>query len=380
MATEKYDKNFEIAIKIVVIASAIVFIYFYGNLILDVLKENFFQKEESFQSIIPVVLNALLIIIGTEIFIVLSRFVISKYFENKGKKKEIKLILTLYTYVVWGITIIFLISTLFKDIGALIASVGLIGFGLTLALQKPIINFIGWLTIVITKPFNSGDRIEVMGIKGDVIFIHTMYTSIQGTRTETQEKSEKVITIPNEVILTNPVINYSRGNEVYSDDITFSITYESNWKKSTELLEKATTDAMKKFMKTPVPASAQEKKSWNEAVSLLKEASKKLRKGQIKEAVKEKIEILQSAENSKEIEIPKPNIQMILADSSINFNVLYQTDLRSLRSTRHEITKNFLEMVEKREDIEIAYPHMQIVQKNTPKFSEKQKKLFRIDE
>ncbi len=349
------------AVNILIAAAIIAFLYFYGSLLADITLETFFSKEGSFQTFVPVLLNALSLLVGTEIFLIITRYVISKYLENRGKKKEIKLILTLYTYLIWGFVAIFLVTTFFKDVGALLTSIGLIGFGITFALQKPLINFVAWLTIVITKPFNIGDRIEVTGIRGDVVNIHTMYTSVIGTRLNTHEKNDTTITIPNELILTNAVINYSKRGNTFIDETVISITYESNWKKAIELLEKAVIEAITKHAKKPLPATFAEKRAWQEALKLLTEASKKLRRSPIKDSVKEQIDQMKSVENAAPVEVPKPSIQMSLGDSSINISATYQTDLYSVRSTKHEIIRYFFEMAQKEKDIEIAYPHMQLV-------------------
>ena len=351
----------------------LVFLYFYGSLIVDLIFEYFFTKG-SFQEFIPLLMNVISFIIGTEIFLIITRYMISKYLENKGKKNEIKRILALYTYLLWALVGIFLISTIFSDIGALLTSIGLIGFGITFALQKPILNFVGWLTIVITKPFNIGDRIEVMGIRGDVETIHTMYTAIQGTRVDSHEKSEKVVTLPNELILTNAVINYSRKGGVFVDEIEISITYESDWRKATGILEKVADETMKKYFKPAKLVTQSERKSWHEAGKLLREASKKLKNGFVKESVKENIDILKSAEKTSEGAYPKPDIQMRLADSSIILDVIYHTDLYSIRPSRHDIVHGFMEEIEKHDDIEIAYPHMQLVYTDKSKEGEAKEK------
>ena len=78
--------------------------------------------------------------------------------------------------------------------------------------------------------------------------------------------------------------------------------------------------------------------------------------------MKENIGLLKSSTDSNvEIETPNPQIQLNLGDSSININVIYQTDLRASRSTKHEIIKGILEEFEKTKDIEFAYPHLEIV-------------------
>ncbi|MBI2598328.1 MAG: mechanosensitive ion channel, partial [Candidatus Diapherotrites archaeon] len=266
----------------------------------------------------------------------------------------------LYTYLVWGLVLILIIMSFFEDVGALLTSLGLIGFGITFALQKPILNFVGWLTIILTNPFTVGDRIEVSQIRGDVLSINTMYTRMQGTRATSQEKSEKIITLPNEFILTNPVINYSRLGDLFTDELAISITFESNWRKAMEILENVVLTTIANYRKD-VPITKAEKKAWHEAIKLLQEASKKIKSGFVKESVKENIDMLKTTETKPSPEIPKPQFQLVLGESALNLSVIYQTDLRSVRQTKHEIVKGFLEEIEKWHDIEIAYPHMQIV-------------------
>jgi len=357
----KNEKTRKTAVKIIglsILLLVIAFLYFYGHFVAQIIYENYLSEALK-EPLNPLALNIIILVIGTELFLIISRFFISTYFQKGKKKKSLKPLLTFYTYIVWVIVALIIASFFFKDFGALITSLGLIGFGITFALQKPILNFVGWLMIFLTNPFETGDRIQVSNIRGDVISIHTMYSRLQGIRTDSQEKNDEIITVPNELFLINPVINYSKKNGIYTDELLVSITYESDWKKAIELIEKVTVNTITKYIKkASTPA---DKQSLSEAIALLKEASKKIRKGLIKQSMKENIEMMKSAETNAETEIPKPNIKMSFADSSINISVLYQTDLYSVRATKHEITKGIMEEFEKSKNIEIAYPHMQLI-------------------
>ena len=354
----------------VLIAIAL-FLLVYGSLVTRLISYGICSYN-SFNALAPIIMTTAFILIDTQIFLMITRFVISKYYERRGQKRRARAILTLYTYVVWAFMIIVLVTSIFKDVGAILTSLGLIGFGVTFALQKPILNFVGWLTIVLTQPFTIGDRIEVAGtqtgsVRGDVVSIHTMYTRVQSTRPNTLERSEMIITIPNELILTNSVINYSRLGDVYWDDVALVITYESNWRKATEILQKAAEDVSRRYVSNGAPTTDEEMQAWHEAVGLLQSASRKLKKGIFREAVKEQIGMLKTAEHKTGIELPKSHVQMIFADSGINLNVLYPTDVRAVRASRHEVRRIFLEEIEKHNDIKIAYPHMQIIYDNNPK-------------
>ncbi len=343
--------------------------YFYSHLILEIIFTQFLSGE-SIATFFPIILNAVFLFIGTWIFLEVTKFFISKYLENKGKKKEIKLIVTLYSYIVWALMLVLIAASLFKDIGLFVASLGLLGFGLTLALQKPILNFVGWLTIVINKPFNVGDRIEVSGHRGDVVAIHTMYSALQGTRLNSQEKSEKIITFPNEFILTYPVINYTKRVDLYWEDMNVTVTFDSNWRKAEKILFDITFAVVKKYVSLPAVSVQRDKKSFEDALKLLEDASKKLSKGFIKESLKENIETMKTIEQQSGATVPEPTIRVDILDSGIGLNVLFQVDIRRIRVMRGEIGRGFLSEISKHSDIKIAYPRMHIVYDGQNRFAD----------
>ncbi len=355
-------RNSRLAMAALLVAFVILFVVglvAYSSIIWGLIKEQL--GGQSFASLVPPLINTIILIFGTLVFLAITRFFIARYLENRGKKKEIKLILTLYSYIVWLLTIILILSTWFKDIGIFLASLGLIGFGLTFALQKPILNFVGWLVLVINKPFNIGDRIEVAGNRGDVISIHAMYTSLQGTRVNSQEKSEQVITFPNEFVLTNPILNYTKRGDLYWDDITIQITYESNWKRAEKVLFDIADGVVKRHIVKPVQAVKNDRKSFEDVLQLLHSASKKLSRGVLKESIQENIETIKTIEQQSGEGIQAPNTRIDLLDSGIGINVLFLTDIRKNRAMRNEIARNFLVATERHSDIELAYPHTQIV-------------------
>jgi len=108
----------------------------------------------------------LLVFSLTYLFITSTKKLIKSHLERIGRsKRNVKLFLTVYDYLIWILAIFITFSLIFKQIGSLVTSIGLIGFGLTLALQKPILNFVGWTIIIFGKMHQIGD---VISIKGDV--------------------------------------------------------------------------------------------------------------------------------------------------------------------------------------------------------------------
>ena len=107
----------------------------------------------SYTNALQNILIFIAVIILNYFFVKLSSAILKSYLETRGKKRDIKLFVSVYRYFMWLLVIFVTLSLLFRQIGSLITSIGLIGFGITLALQKPILNFVGWVTIVFGKSY-----------------------------------------------------------------------------------------------------------------------------------------------------------------------------------------------------------------------------------
>mgnify|MGYP001575610430 CR=1 FL=1 len=174
------------------------------------------------------------------------------YLEKAGRsKKNVKLFMTVYRYFMW-ITVFFItLSLLFRQVGSLITSIGLIGFGVTIALQKPILNFVGWVTIIFTRNYKIGDTISMGNSFGKVYDIRVMYTNI-GELNADGDSTGKSISVPNEFVFTNPVVNYTKGTGFFWDTIVLPIPYKSDWKKAVKITEQTIQDYYDKNIKRGV--------------------------------------------------------------------------------------------------------------------------------
>lgn len=93
------------------------------------------------------------------------------------------------------IAIIMAIGQLGFDISALVAGLGLSGFALGFALKDAVSNLIAGVMIVIYKPCEIGNVIEISGTKGTIIDINLRYLTVS---TDTGK-----CLIPNSLILNN---------------------------------------------------------------------------------------------------------------------------------------------------------------------------------
>lgn len=89
------------------------------------------------------------------------------------------------------------LGTMGINISALVAGLGLTSFVLGLAFKDLLSNALAGVLILISKPFEHGDRISILGLEGTIIQINLRYVML---KTE-----EREILIPNSSFLTNPL-------------------------------------------------------------------------------------------------------------------------------------------------------------------------------
>ncbi len=136
----------------------------------------------------------------------------------------------------------------FRQLGAFL---GLMSAGLAIALKDPVTNVAGWLFIVFRKPFAIGDRVQLGENTGDVIDIRLFQFTILevGNWVDADQSTGRIIHIPNGKVFTDAQANYSSGFKYIWDELSISITFESNWEKAKSLLETIAAKHAQQFSK-----------------------------------------------------------------------------------------------------------------------------------
>ncbi|MCI0456232.1 MAG: mechanosensitive ion channel [Gemmataceae bacterium] len=89
------------------------------------------------------------------------------------------------------------LGTLGLDVTALVASLGLTGLAIGLAMKDMISNAVSGILLLLYKPFCHGDQITIDPHKGRVIEINLRYTVL--------DSEDKTIFVPNANLFTNVV-------------------------------------------------------------------------------------------------------------------------------------------------------------------------------
>jgi small-conductance mechanosensitive channel len=110
--------------------------------------------------------------------------------------------LTRWTVVVLGVVLA--LEQVVPNVTSLLAGLGIAGFTIGFALQDVAKNLIAGVLLLIQRPFEIGDTIEVAGFTGTALDIQLRTTDLRAV-------DGRYVTIPNGDVLTSPIINYSRA-------------------------------------------------------------------------------------------------------------------------------------------------------------------------
>lgn len=142
-----------------------------------------------------------------------------------------------YTFTTLGIVTVSLVWI--EGMQSAATYLGLVSAGIAIALKDPLTNIFGWIFILWRKPFEVGDRIEIGPYSGDVvdqrIFLFSMMEI--GNWVDADQSTGRILHIPNGMIFTNGVANYTHGPKFIWNEIPILVTFESNWEKAKGVLQ-----------------------------------------------------------------------------------------------------------------------------------------------
>ncbi|MFC6989115.1 mechanosensitive ion channel family protein [Haloplanus sp. GCM10025708] len=135
--------------------------------------------------------------------------------------------------LVFGVaTVVSFFGILTEQWIGLLFSFGVIGVAVTFALQQPLFSLIGWFYIMLKRPYQVGDRVAIEGSKGDVVdvdFFVTTLWEMNGELVTTNQPSGRIITLPNSVVLSSHVYNYSwEGFPYVWNELAIQVAYETD--------------------------------------------------------------------------------------------------------------------------------------------------------
>lgn len=143
-------------------------------------------------------------------------------------------------------------SIWFNDPRQLANALALITAGVAFALQRVITAVAGYLIILRGSTFNVGDRIVMGGVRGDVVSLNFMQTTIlEMGRTEAEQGDKpsmwvhsrqytgRLVTVSNAKVFDEPIYNYSKELPYIWEEMRIPVPYDSDHAKVEAILLEA---------------------------------------------------------------------------------------------------------------------------------------------
>jgi small-conductance mechanosensitive channel len=131
-----------------------------------------------------------------------------------------------------------ILSIWVNDPGRLATAFGLFTAGLAFALQRVITATAGYFVVLRGNTFSIGDRIVMGGVRGDVIALSFMQTTIMemgqaspslsespGVWVRSRQYTGRIVTVSNARVFDEPVYNYTRDFPYIWDEISVPVRY-----------------------------------------------------------------------------------------------------------------------------------------------------------
>ncbi|MBW2102763.1 MAG: mechanosensitive ion channel family protein [Deltaproteobacteria bacterium] len=153
--------------------------------------------------------------------------------------------------LIYATGLILVLDIMGLNIMPFVAGAGVAGIAIGFAAKDTLSNLIAGILLIIDRPFEVGDRIEVWSAPknsatwGDVIDVGLRATKIRTT-------DNIVIVIPNNEIMKRDIINYTTIREEIRVRIPVGISYESDVEKAKEIIRRISLE-LPWVMKDPGP-------------------------------------------------------------------------------------------------------------------------------
>jgi small-conductance mechanosensitive channel len=236
-----------------------------------------------------------------------------KIAKDNSSKYKFKKLINFVGYLLFVFGILFIFNTKLSGIGT---ALGVAGAGIAFALQEVIVSVAGYVTVFTSNFYKVGDRVKLGGIKGDVIDIGMLRTTLMeiGDWVNGDLYNGKIVRVANSFVFKEPVYNYSGDFPFLWDEITIPIKTNGDYNYAKQVFTKILEDEVGAFAKTSQVA-------WDKMIGSY------------------------SIENAR----VTPMVSMVFDENWITFTLRYVVDYKSRRGTKSILFDKILSAVNKSE-------------------------------
>jgi small-conductance mechanosensitive channel len=136
----------------------------------------------------------------------------------------------LITFGGYAAALLMLAAVFSHQLGGFTVALGVAGAGIAFALQEVIASVAGFVAVSFGGFYRVGDRVQLGGIKGDVIDIGVLRTTLMemGEWVHADQYNGRIVRVANSFVFKEPVYNYSGEFPFLWDEITLPLRQDSD--------------------------------------------------------------------------------------------------------------------------------------------------------
>jgi len=252
--------------------------------------------------------------VGILLVYAVARFLqrsVARYVKDSDTRYRARKLVSLLGYLA-GIV---LVATIFSDrFGQLTVAFGVAGAGIAFALQEVIASVAGWVAVSFGNLYQPGDRVQLGGIRGDMIDVGVLRTTLMecGQWVNGDLYNGRIVRVANSFVFKEPVFNYSADFPFLWDEISLGVKYGSDYKMARDILERVGREVVGDY-------AAGAKATWEEVV----------RKYRIEEAPVE------------------PTVTVAANDNWMEYTLRYIVDYKARRRTKDRLFIRIIEEIDR---------------------------------
>ena len=230
------------------------------------------------------------------------------------------------------VTVVIIWSPGFGDFVTLLT---VIGAGMAIALREVLLSIAGWARITALSTFKEGDRIEINGVRGDVLDVRLLRTTLMevGGWVDADQSTGRIVHFPNSWLFEYGLYNYTRSFKFIWNELPIVITFRSDWKAAREIMQK-----------------------WAEESAAIVEQQARAEIQQI------------SQEFLFHYSILTPFVYVRIDRDGVQLTLRYLCEARKRRGSEHALTMMILEDFKNHPQIELAHRSLAMVPRDAPQF------------
>ena len=219
----------------------------------------------------------------------------------------------------------------FDDLSMVATTLGVASAALVISLQDVCASVFGWFVIMSGGKFRIGDRVEIDGVRGDVIDLQLLRTTLLEINgwLGVDQPTGRVIVVSNNFIFKSKVFNFNHGHPFIWGKIDVTVTFATPVASALALFQRVLEEETREEFAAARAAAATMQKRYG----------------------------VEDADY-------RPKIYTHIADSGVTLSLIYVAHYRSFSTTRNRINRRLVAELESHRHIQLAYHTLQLLHQN----------------